>query len=159
MRNIIKLVLILSTIPILAAVQDNMSAGQQQAIEKAVMEAHAEMKAAAEKLDVEKLYGYVLDAIEGPIVEDGRVARTRQEAFETTKLGLQRISRLSYEYTQKHVTALSPTIALWVAHGTASATLQDGREISAPFAETTVFTLKDGKWKVLHAHRSTPNAR
>jgi ketosteroid isomerase-like protein len=135
------------------------SADQQKAIEKAILDVHAEMKKAAENLDVEALYGNVLDEIRGPIIEDGRVSQTREEAFESTKRGLQGLSRLAYEYTQKHVTVLSPTLALWVGHGTASATLRDGREISAPFAETIVFAVKDGRWRVFHAHRSTPNAR
>jgi ketosteroid isomerase-like protein len=46
-----------------------------------------------------------------------------------------------------------------VAEGTSSGTLKDGRYVEAPFAETIVFVQREGQWKVLHAHRSSPNAR
>jgi hypothetical protein len=60
-------------------------------------------------------------------------------------------------YTQKRITVIAPTMALWVGEGTSSATLQDGRQISAPFAESILFVKKEGQWKVFHAHRSVPN--
>jgi hypothetical protein len=71
--------------------------------------------------------------------------------------GMQQLKDLSYSYTQKYITVISLTVVLWVGEGTSSATLKDGRQVSVPFAETIVFVLKDGKWKVLHAHRSIPN--
>jgi hypothetical protein len=160
MVQMLRIVLILACICGTSAAQNGpgqSGAVQQPAIEQAILDVHAEMKKAAENLDVESLYGCVLDGVNDPIVEDGRVAQTRQEALETTRRGLQRLSRLSYDYTRQHITVLSPTTALWVAYGSVSATLLDGREISAPFAETIIFSARDGKWKVLHAHRSSPN--
>jgi ketosteroid isomerase-like protein len=93
----------------------------------------------------------------GVIIEDGHIRWTRQEASSSTRQGLQGLKDLSYTYTQKYVTEVSPAVTLWVGEGTSAATLQDGRQISAPFAETIVFVQRDGQWKVLHAHRSVPN--
>jgi uncharacterized protein (TIGR02246 family) len=134
-----------------------MSVDQRQAVETAILEIHAKMKQAAEQGDAEALFEYVLEMDKGVIVEDGRLRLTRQEALRATTQGMQRLKDLTYMYGQKYVTVISPTVALWVGEGTASATLEDGRQISAPFAETIVFVQKEGKWKVLHAHRSAPN--
>lgn len=129
-------------------------------IETAIRAAHAEMRRAAEKLDASALFGHVLDTTgTPPIIENGRVAQTRAEALERTATGLSQLSALAYAYAHDNITVLSPTAALWVADGTASATLKDGRRIDAPFAETVLFVQKDGQWKVLHAHRSSPNPR
>ena len=162
MAQIVRAFLILTCVAISASSQDyrkEMPDAQQQAIEKAILSVHAEMKKAAENLDAEALYAYVLDTNTVPIIEDGRLARTHQNAFQSTKRGLQGIKNLSYVYNQNQITVISPTVALWVAEGTSSATIADGREISAPFAETIVFVQSDGQWKVLHAHRSAPNQR
>lgn len=129
----------------------------QQAIETAVRAVHVQMRQAAERLDVHALYAHVLDTGTPPIVEDGRVASTWTAALESTTRGLQGLTSLSYAYTRENITVISPTAALWVGEGTASATLEDGRQIEAPFAETMLFVERDGEWKILHAHRSGPN--
>ena len=162
MTNIFKVVLVLGCASIVWAVQKDqvaVPAEQQQAIEKAILRVHEAMKKAAESLDVDALYDFVLDTDKGVIVEDGRLRRTRKEALDSTRQGFQGITDLSYTYNQKHITVISPTVALWVGEGTSSATLDDGRKLSAPFAETIIFVQRDGQWKVLHAHRSAPNPR
>jgi ketosteroid isomerase-like protein len=160
MSNILKVLFLLACFPLIGTTQDDpkgIPVDQQQAIESAILDVHAKMKQAAEQRDVDALYKYVLEMDKGVIIEDGRIRWTRQEALNSTKQGLQGLKDLSYVYTQKFVTVISPTLALWVGEGTSSATLQDGRQISVPFAETIVFIQKDGQWKVLHAHRSVPN--
>jgi hypothetical protein len=128
-------------------------------IEKAVLKAHSSMQKAAENLDVDTLYSYVLDTNKGSIIENGRLFLTRKDSLESTKQGLGRLKGLSYSYTQRHITVLSPTAVLWVSQGTATATLEDGREFSSPFTESIIFVNRGGKWKVLHAHRSSPFQR
>ena len=160
-RFIVKAVLVLACFSAVWAVQNDnrdMPTDTQQAIEKAILKVHEDMKAAAKRLDVETLYSYVLDS-KGPIIEDGRLKQTRQEAMDSTRQGFQGIADLSYAYNQKHITVISPTVVLWVADGTSSATIEDGRKLSAPFAETIIFVQRDRQWKVLHAHRSIPNER
>jgi ketosteroid isomerase-like protein len=130
----------------------------QQSIETEIRAVHAQMSQAAERLEAEALFAFVLDTDTPPIIEDGRVAPTRTAAHQNTAQGLRGLTRLSYTYTRQNITVISPTTVLWVGEGTASATLQDGREIAAPFAETIVFVRLDNQWKVLHAHRSAPAA-
>ena len=129
----------------------------QQEIEKAILEVQDQMQKAAQQGNAEALYSYVMEMDRGVIIENGRLRRTKQEALELTKQGMQSFKDVSYSYSQKHITVISPNAVLWVAEGTSSATLADGSRISAPFAETIVFMLNDGRWRVLHAHRSTPN--
>lgn len=160
MSNSLRVLLLVACVPVVWTTQNHskeMSIGQQQAIERAIADVHAKMKQAAEQRDVEALYQYVLEMDKGVIIEDGRIRWTRQEALSSTKQGMQGVKDLSYTYARKYVTVISPTVALWVGEGTTSATLEDGRQISVPFAETIVFVEKDGQWKVLHAHRSVPN--
>jgi ketosteroid isomerase-like protein len=158
---VIKVILVLACASAVWAIQKDKCdtpSEQQKAIEKAILKAHEEMKTAAQKLDVETLYSYVLD-VNGPIIEDGRLKRTRQEALESTKQSFQVITNLSYTYHRKNITVISPSVALWVAEGTSTVTFNDGNNISVAFAETIIFVQKDGQWKVLHAHRSVPNER
>jgi ketosteroid isomerase-like protein len=128
----------------------------QQSIEAEILAVHEQMRAAAERLDAPALYAHVLDTKTPPIIEDGRVAETRGAALLRTARGFQGLTRLSYAYTRHTITVLSPTTALWVGEGTATASLEDGREVGGPFAETALFVKRDGQWMVLHAHRSTP---
>jgi hypothetical protein len=132
---------------------------QQRAVEQALREVHAGLRQAAAKLDANALFAVVLDTPTPPIIENGRLEPTRASALASTASGFQALAGVAYEYTREHVTPLAPTVALWVAEGTARATLRDGRELAAPFAESIVFVLRDGGWKVLHAHRSVPIQR
>ncbi len=160
MSKTLTVLILLACVPLIGTIQCNrktISVKQQQAIETAIFDLQAKMKEAAEGRDVDALYKYVLEMDKGVIIEDGRIRWTRQEAVNSTRQGLQGLKDLSYSYSQKFVTVISPTVALWVGEGTSSATLQDGRQISVPFAESIVFMLKDGQWKVFHAHRSVPN--
>ncbi len=145
-------------VPLLSGTATRESPAQDN-VEAEIRAIHARLKTAAENLDAAALYAYVSDTSTPPIIEDGQVAPTRAAALERTRAGLSRLTRLSYTYSRDHVTVLSPNTALWVAEGTASATLGDGRTISAPFAETIVFARQHGRWTVLHAHRSAPNVR
>jgi len=127
----------------------------QQGIEDAIRAVHQQMLHAAGDLDVDALYAYVLDTETPPIVENTRLAPNRSAAIQNTQEGLQGLRSLTYAYTREHITVLSPTAALWVGEGRASATLEDGRVITAPFTESIVFIQRDGQWRILHAHRST----
>ena len=161
MKSALKIILVLSFISVVWAVQDNpspISAKQQKAIEKEILKVHVEMVKAAENSDADALFNHVLDECKGVIIQDGRITMTRQESLDATKQGLQRIKDVSYKFNSKNITVISPTTAIWVADGTTSVTIvEDGRQLNFPFAETIVFTLKEGQWKVFHAHRSVPN--
>ncbi|MCL4705462.1 nuclear transport factor 2 family protein [bacterium] len=160
MSNTMRAFLVMACVPFVLMAQHDakkMSSEQQQTIEQAIIDTQAKMQQAAQRGDVDALYAYVLEMDKGVIIEDGRIRWTRQDALNATKQGLQGLKDLVYSYTKKNVTAISPDAALWVGEGTSSATLQDGRKISVPFAESILFVQKEGQWKVFHAHRSVPN--
>ncbi len=163
MNNKLKAILLLTCVSVVWAAQNdknNIIKEQQAAIEEAILKVHSEMMKAGENRDAEALFSHVLDMNKGVIVQDGKISMTRQEALDTTRQALQGLKDISYKYNQKHITVISPTIALWVADGTTSATfLESELKINVSFAESIVFVLKDGQWKVFHAHRSVPNPR
>jgi ketosteroid isomerase-like protein len=139
--------------------QDKFFISNPPAIEKAVLEANAKMIQAAENLDAEGFFDWILDSVKGPVIQDGKLLLSRQEALEAVKRGFQGVARVKYQLDRTYVSAISPEVALLTAEGTSTATLEDGRTFSAPFALSEVFVLREGKWKVLHAHQSVPNSR
>ncbi|OHB78436.1 MAG: hypothetical protein A2Z25_12645 [Planctomycetes bacterium RBG_16_55_9] len=132
---------------------------RQQAIEKAVLKTYEQMNRAEINLDADKFFSYILDFDKGLIIQDGRLFKTRQEAYEIVKEGFEGVSHLKRVYEQTYVTVISPETALLTARGTSTVTLSDGRELSGPFAASLVYVLRDGQWKVLHGHYSIPNQR
>jgi len=155
--------LALSLVSVVWAVQNDktdISKEQQTVIEKAILKVHSEMMKAGENRDAEALFSHVLEMNKGVIIQDGVISTTRREALDTTKQGLQGLKDISYKYNHKYISVISPTVALWVADGTTSATvIEGGLEINVFFAESIIFVKKDGQWKVFHAHRSIPNPR
>ena len=130
-----------------------------QAVEKAVLEAHQTMTAAAERLDAEEFFGFILDAAKGPVIQDGRLFANRAEALEVVKRGFEGIASVKRAYETTDVTVISEKAALLTGKGTSTVTLEDGRSFDGPFAVSLVFVLRDGTWKVLHGHYSIPNPR
>jgi hypothetical protein len=128
----------------------------RQAVEKAVLEAHSLLTAAAEGPDAEKMFAFVLDAGPGTIIQNGVYMNSRQDALEAVKRGMQGVMKAARTFNRTRVTVLSPAAALLTGDGTATITLMDGRVISSPFALTELFVLRDGGWKLLHGHHSVP---
>jgi uncharacterized protein (TIGR02246 family) len=126
------------------------------AIEKAVLETSAQMTKAAENLDIDRLFSFMLPNDQGSIVQYGNVFLTREQALTQTRQTLRGIRKLAYRWNQQHVTVVAPGVALLVSEGESQATTEQGETFSAPFAQTLVMVLKDGQWKVLHAHQSGP---
>jgi hypothetical protein len=159
MKNKLKVILVLVCVSVVWAMQDNtgnLSPEQQKAIEKEILKVQEEMKTAAENFKADELFKYVLD-VNDVIIEDGVLQPSRREALNITRQGLQGIKELSYNYNHKNITVISPNTALWTGTGTTNVVLDDGRNFINDFAETIIFVLKNGQWKVLHAHRSAPN--
>ena len=80
---------------------------------------------------------------------------TRKEAYDITKQGLEAIEGISYNYDHMNVIVTSPTTALLTGTGTTTAKLSGDLEISLDFAESMVYVLRDGQWKVVNGHRSS----
>ncbi len=151
-------ILIIITGLSLAAVssKNDASPAQQKNIAAEVLKVHEEMKKAAENLDADALFKFVLD-VNDVIIENGVLRSTWKNASDATRQGFQGIKELSYSYNHTNINVISPEAALWTGSGTTTAALADGRKITIDFAESIVFVLRDGQWKVLHAHRSSPN--
>lgn len=169
MANIYKAILVLACVSVVWAVQSEklpsesdknaVPTEQQKAIEKVVLKTHLQMSQADSNLDADKFFSYILDFDKGLIIQDGRLFKTRQEAYETVKEGFEGISQLKRTYEHTYVTVISPEAALLTAQGTSTVTLSDGQTFSSPFAASLVYVLQDGQWKVLHGHYSVPNPR
>ncbi len=128
---------------------------QCAAVEKAILDVHDKIIAAAEKLDVDTMFSFVLDNDKGAIIQDGRLS-TRQDALEQIRKAFAGTESLKYNFQQRNVKMLSPTIALLVTTGTTTSTMSS-QTFTSTFANTTIFVLGDDGWKVIHGHHSIPN--
>ncbi len=131
-----------------------------KSIEDAVLAVSAQMTRAGEAADADALFSYVLDNDKGAIIQNGVFFATRQEALDRVRNNLRPGSRtIRYQWKRQYVTVLAPDVALLTAEGTVSATAGSGDTVTTPLAQTIVFVLKDGGWKVLHAHQSAAIVR
>jgi len=130
-----------------------------KSVEEAVLAVHAEMTRAGEAVDADRLFGFMLETDKGSVIQDGVVLLTREDALERVRSNLRDISRIQYRWKHQYVTVLSPEVALLTAEGESVATTAAGNTFTVPFAQTVVLVLRDGAWKVIHAHQSSPRAR
>ena len=137
--------------------ESELTASARAAIEKAVLEVNAQMTRAAEDLDIDRLFSFMLANDRGSIIQSGTVFLTREEALDTVKRSFLGVAAIKYRWKRQLVTAISPTTALLVCDGESEIrTAQDPpATFVTPFAQTVLFVLTDGKWKALHAHNST----
>lgn len=132
--------------------------GNPEAVEAAVMAVSAEMTMAAEAMDADRLFSYMLDTDKGSVIQNGLFLATRQEALERVRTNLRGLSRIRYEWQRQDVTVVSPDAAVLAAEGNVTATTAAGVTFSRPFAQTVVFVRRAGGWKAIHAHQSSPPA-
>ena len=142
-----------------AAVGDVLSSADRAAVEQAVLACHDQTLAAADALDLDRLFGFIAETNRGSMIANGVLSLTREDTIQNTRPGLQRLKALKYETKDRHVTVLSRTAALLITTGTTHFTTAEGRELTAPYAQTIVFVLRDGRWQVLHLHSSAPVQR
>ena len=128
-------------------------------VEEAVLATNAEMARAAGAVDAERLFTFMLDTDKGSVIQNGVFLATREDALSRVKANLRGISRLEYRWKRQHVTVLSAEVALLTAEGESVATTAEGQVFTTPFAQTVVFVMRDGNWKALHAHQSSPLVR
>jgi len=124
-------------------------------VEKAVQARLDEIQSAAQGLDPDKVFSFVLDNDQGALVRNGQLFLTREEALESTRQGFQGLQKITYQFDKQYITLLSPTVALAVSEGLSSANTEDGRTFTRRFAQSVILVLKDSEWKVFHSHQST----
>jgi CMP-N-acetylneuraminic acid synthetase len=127
-------------------------------IEKAIQARLDEIQNAAQALNPDKVFSFVLDNNQGALVQNGKLFLTREQALESTKQGFQGIQKIAYQFDKQHITLLSPTVALAVSEGLTSVTTNEGRTFTRRFAQSVVFVLTNGEWKVFHSHQSAAPA-
>jgi uncharacterized protein (TIGR02246 family) len=125
-------------------------------IEKAVLETNARMTEAANRLDADAFFDFILESDKGLIIQNGTIFKNRQEALEAVRRGFQGITKMDRRLENPQVTVISPGLALLVAEGTTTATFTSGRTVTSRFAVSLIFMRKDGQWKLLHGHYSIP---
>ena len=127
-------------------------------IEKTILARLNEIQTAAQALDADKVFSFVLDNDAGVVAQNGRIFLTSSNALESTRRDFESLqnagARVEYHFDYQHVTLLSPTIALVTGEGTTTITTQDGKSPKVQFAQSVLFVLTNGDWKVFHAHRS-----
>jgi len=128
------------------------------AAENAVLAAHDASIAAAEALDLDTLFSFLVPTNRGAMIAGGRITLTQDDVMTTTRRDFAGLSSIRYAYTRRHVTLLSLTSAIIVGEGNLHATTRDGGKIDRPFAQTIVFMRVGDAWKVIHLHSSTPLA-
>ncbi|MBN2591680.1 MAG: nuclear transport factor 2 family protein [Sedimentisphaerales bacterium] len=161
MKKIVSLIIVLTFISILWAANSNQSGispAQQKAIENDILKVHKNMQKAAESLNADELFKYVLD-VNDVIIENGELRPTRKEAYENTKQGLEAIKAISYNYKHINVIVISQTAAVLTGSGTTTATFSGDLKIEVDFVESIVYAFRDGQWKVINAHRSSSSMR
>ena len=132
-------------------------AQQDPAIEKAVPAANAQVTQAAESRDLDALFRFMLDTDKGSIVQNGGLSLTPQQAKDRLAPSFRAPVKVAYRWKQQHVTVHSPTTALLVSEGERVAPAANQDPVTAPFVQTAVWVLRDGAWKILHAHQSSPS--
>lgn len=134
-------------------------AAVRAAVERAVLETNARMTAAANRLDADAFFEFILETDKGLIIQNGTLFKSRAEALAAVKRGFVGIAKMDRRFENPQVTVISADCALLVAEGSAAATLEDGRTLNSRFAVSVVFVQQDGQWRLLHGHYSMPMAR
>lgn len=129
---------------------------ERAAIEQAVLACHDQTIAAAETLDLDRLFSFLAANDRGSMIANGRLFLTRDDTIADTREGFQNLASLKYETHERHVSVLSRTAALLITTGVLHGRTADGRAFSTPYAHSIVFVFQDGVWRVLHLHSSAP---
>jgi uncharacterized protein (TIGR02246 family) len=156
-RNVM-LTLLFSGIVFLSAFAEppRLSDSERTQIEKAVQQINDEVLKAAAHVDVDKMFSYILDDADGVMIQNGQLILTKDEAHRQYKEAVKNIQKLEYQFDRQIVQALSPESALVVCDGVSIGTTMSGNTFQVPFAQTIVYVLRDGQWKVIHSHASVP---
>jgi hypothetical protein len=131
-------------------------AQSDSAVEQAVLAANRQVTAAAEARDLDRLFGFMVETAKGSIVQNGVLSLTPQDAKARVASGFRAPLKVAYRWKQQHVTVLSPEAALLVSEGETIITAPNADPVAVPFVQSAVWVLRDGAWKILHAHQSSP---
>jgi hypothetical protein len=123
---------------------------------QAVLKQHEQFLHYAQQLDADKMYELVLENDKGTIIQNAQL-QTRQEALESTKKGFAGLKKIEYKFSEQHVKVISSEVAVFTGKGQTIAITTSDNTYTSDFAVTSVFVLKDGQWKIIHGHFSSPS--
>jgi hypothetical protein len=138
----------------LASCNQNLSKSKMAAVESEVLAVHEQMIKAAEALDTEKMFQYILDSEETVIQNNDRI-ENRQQAMQSVSKSFEGVRKLQYHIEQRQVAVLSPTMAEMTGKGKSVMITDDNRVITTPFRQTLRFVVTDDEWKIQYAHHIT----
>ena len=78
-------------------------AASEEAIKKAVLETNAKMTQAANSLDVDAFFTYIVDTDKCVIVQNGTVFKTRQEAMQAVKRGFMGLAKVDRRFDNPNI--------------------------------------------------------
>ncbi len=137
---------------------DILTPADSAAIEQAVLACHDQCVAAAEALDLERLFSFVAETDRGSTITNGRLFLTRDETIANTRQSFAGLQSIKYDTRERHVAVLSRTVALLTTTGQTQIVTTAGRSFAAPYAQSIVFVLRNGAWRVQLLHASAPRA-
>jgi len=129
-----------------------------QKIENEITLAFDKSIKAGEKLDVTAISECVNDSLKTGFIDNGNYFNSFEELMVGFKSGIQGLESQKMNIDTKKITVLSANHALLTAHGDYSAKIADGRILTGKFAWTFVYSMINGKWKVIHSHMSNPKS-
>ncbi len=118
-------------------------------IQNAILARLAQIQTAAESLDADKVFSFVLENNEGALAQNGQLFLTRKEALESTKNEDLGLNAPIIDSTSSASPCSLQTIALATGEGVSSATTVDGRNFTTRFAQSVVFCLRRGRMESL----------
>ncbi len=148
--------LLLATLPAFSLPEVARAENSRQSIEQAVLETNDAMTKAANSLDVDAFFEFISDAPQTQIIQTGTIFKSRDEAYQAVKRGMQGMAKVDRHLDHPRVIVLSPTLAQLSSDGSVTAVLNDGRVMDSRFAVSILFVLEHNRWKVLPAHYSPP---
>ena len=125
-------------------------------IEKAILSVHNQVTRAAEDRDLDRLFSFMAETSKGSIVQNGVLSLTPADAKAKVAPGFSAPVRVAYRWKQQHVTVLAPAIVLLVSEGDTIVNPEGQPQVTVPLVQTLVWVQRDGEWKILHAHQSSP---
>jgi len=134
-----------------------MTDAERSAIEKIIIAKHAEISESASRLDANDLYSHFVNNDRGILAFDGTLTLSRDAAIELSREFYSSCKEIKTEIIEEYVTVISPETAVLSGTGTSTLILKSGDSIALTFAITIVFVFRDGEWKAVHMHESTPS--
>lgn len=134
-----------------------MTKAERSAIEKIIIAKHQKMSESSSHLDADAVWSHFVGNDSGIFAIEGKLTLSRDEALNSARTSYGNLKEMHTKMQQEYATVLSPESAVFTGTGIVDGVLKSGDSFEVPFAITVVYVLRDGDWKAIHMHESTPN--